>query len=120
MVEKKPWWKGSLREAVGGPAVERFGPVALENGDTLIYEKQRYPVQGATARVESVGDLQSRITATRLLTTGVFAFALKKKKDSRELYLTVTGPGFEFVAEVDPKKGLEARQFAARINAASA
>lgn len=74
----------------------------------------------AAARVETAGDIQSRVTVTRLLATGVFAFALKKKKDSRELYLTVEGAGGAFVVDVDPRKGRAAREFAAKVNAASA
>lgn len=115
--DKKPWYKqSSMREAMGGPKQERVGDLVLENSTTLIYKKQRYPIVGAEARVESVGELQRRITATRLLTTGVFAFALKKKADDRELYLTVTAPDYQFVVELDPKKGADARTFAAKIN----
>lgn len=115
--EKTPWYrKSSMREALGGPKQERVGDLVLEDEETLIYKKQRYPVAGAEARVESVGELQRRVTATRLLATGVFAFALKKKADDRELYLTVTAPDYQFVVELDPKKGADARVFAAKVN----
>ncbi len=97
---------------------KKFAGVTMSDGE-ISYKKERGPVAGAQARVESVGEIQSRVTATRLLATGVFAFAWKKKKDSRELYLTVEGNGFAFVVEVDPKKGGDARRFAAEINASS-
>jgi hypothetical protein len=38
--------------------------------------------------IEGPDQVQKRVTATRLLTTGIFAFALKKK--SKEAFLTVT------------------------------
>ena len=49
----------------------------------------------------------------------VFAFGLRKKKDGRELFLTVEGDDFAFVVEFDPKRQAEARQFAAKINTAA-
>lgn len=117
--EQKPWWKQpTLREALGRPSRLEFGGFVLEGGETLIYKKTRYPVAGAEARVESVGDIQRRITATRMLTTGVFAFAFKKKIDERELYLSVSGDSFEFVVSLDPKRGAEARMFAAQVTMA--
>ncbi len=74
------------------------------------------PLAGASARVESAGEIDRRITATRLLLTGPFALAMRKKKDKRELYLTVEGNGFAFMVEVDPKKSLAARKFAAHLS----
>jgi hypothetical protein len=68
------------------------------------------------ATVETAGDIERRVTATRLLTIGIFALAAKKKKDNRELYLTVEGDTFISVREINPKKGSEARQFAAMVN----
>ena len=38
---------------------------------------------------ETAGQISRRVTATRLLTLGVFAFAFKKKKKDSEKYLTV-------------------------------
>lgn len=71
------------------------------------------------ADCDTAGNLErsSRVTATRLLTVGIFAFAFKKKKthDSRELYLAVETPDFMSVLEVDPDKGPAARKFAAQI-----
>ena len=72
----------------------------------------------ATARVETAGQIQERVTATRLVAVGLFAFAFKKKKDDRELYLSVEGDGWGFVVDVDPSKGREAREFAMKINGA--
>ena len=74
----------------------------------------------ATARVETAGEVRRRITATRLVGTGVVGLFWRKKLDDRELYLTVEGEGEAFVMDVDPKKGRGAREFAAKVNAARA
>jgi hypothetical protein len=71
------------------------------------------------ADADTAGNLQvsGRVTATRLVTLGVFAFAFKKKKthDARELYLVIETPDFMSVRQLDPKLGNTAKQFAARI-----
>jgi predicted nucleic acid-binding Zn-ribbon protein len=98
-----------------------FGPVRYSGGRVINNETgEGGSVKGARAAVETCGQLERRITVTRVLATGIFALALRKKKDNRELFLSVEGDGFAFVVEVDPKKGLEARQFAAKINTAGA
>ena len=68
-------------------------------------------------RVESGSELQSRVTATRLLAFGVFAFAAKKKKGG-EKYLTIEGPDFVWTAEVkrDKKDINKAMNFVSQIN----
>lgn len=95
---------------------ERFAGVTIKNGE-IRHKDGSGPLAGAHASVDSAGELDKRITATRLILTGPFALAFRKKKDKRELYLVVDGQGFAFVEEVDPKKGAEARKFAARLNA---
>jgi hypothetical protein len=85
--------------------------------DSIRYKRTGGPVAGAIARVEAAADIEKRITATRLLAVGVFAFAWKKKSGS--IYLTVEGDGFEFVVEVPVKKEADARQFASKINNAA-
>jgi len=93
-----------------------FDGVVLNGCEGIVsYKGQKYPLP-AHATVETQGQLQSRVTVTRLLLTGPFAFALRKKRDNRELYLTVEGDGWAFVVDVDPKKGLKAREFAALVN----
>lgn len=107
-----------------GLTVQSWKPGVIDiRPGNLVHKGSSYPLP-ATARVETAGDIQKRVTATRLVAVGVFAFAFKKKKDARELYLSVegTGPGndWAFVVDVDPSKGKEARDLAARINSASA
>ena len=74
-----------------------------------------FPLTGVSARVESGAELQSRVTVTRLVLTGIFAFALKKKKGG-EKYVTVQGEGFFWAMEVDRKKANDAMKFVAKIN----
>jgi len=89
------------------------------NEDSITYQGEGYPLAGLTVRVESAGELQQRITATRLVMTGPLALAWRKKKDGRELYLQIEGPDFSIVATVRPTMGAQARRFAARINTAA-
>jgi hypothetical protein len=85
---------------------------------------KRYPLGGARAEVESAGDLSKRITATRLLATGVVALAWRKRKDDRSVFLTVEGPGVSLIREVQVKDNenaqVQARSFAVRLNSAAA
>lgn len=97
---------------------DKFEGVKLVKGE-IEYGREKQPIAGVTATVESVGDLQSRITGTRLLMTGPFALAFRKKKDNRELFLTIDGPDFQWLVDVDPKKQKDAREFAAKVNTAA-
>ena len=91
------------------------GGLTITDGQ-IAYKGEGGPIAGCRAMVETEGQVRARFTATRIATLGVFG--LKKKKiDERELYLTVEGNGFAFVAEIKPKYGGEARKIAAKINA---
>ena len=107
-------------EAMRAVRHNRFGVVEIADDEVRTRKTgEGGPVAGAHATVETSGELSRRITATRLATTGVFALALKKKRGERQLSLTVTGTGFEFVVELDPDKQADARRFAARLNTAA-
>lgn len=95
-----------------------FAGVLLHN-DEMKYRGEKVSTRGAQARVESSGDVEKRVTATRVLTTGLLALAWQKKEDNRAVYLTIEGEGFGWVVPVDPKDELKARQFAAKVNAAA-
>lgn len=85
---------------------------------------KRYPLDGASAFVEDAGQLSKRITATRVLATGVVALAWRKRKDDRSTFLTIQGPGVSLVREVriedNEHAPAMARSFAARVNSAVA
>ena len=70
------------------------------------------------SRSRTAGQLSARITATRLVLTGPLALGLRKKVDTRELYLLIEGHGWAISVPVDPTLGAKAREFAAKINAA--
>ena len=77
------------------------------------------PLAGASARVDSGGGIDRRLSATRVVATGGLGLFWKKKVDHRESFLTIDGQGFSFVAKVNPKHNERARKFAAKINAAA-
>jgi Short C-terminal domain/Domain of unknown function (DUF4429) len=79
---------------------------------------ESHPLVGVSAQVESAEELHRRITVTRLALTGVFAFALRKKAGGTS-FLTVEGPGFAWVEEVDRKQKQQAVVFAAKVRAAA-
>lgn len=86
-------------------------------GDQIISKDDSGPLVGATARIENAGDIQRRVTVSRVLLTGGVGLFLKKKVDNRELYLTIEGDGYSIVRALDPKKdGTTSREFAARVN----
>ena len=56
--------------------------------DSISKGLETKPLNDVTARLESGSELQARVTMTRLVALGVFAFAAKKKKGG-EKYLTI-------------------------------
>ena len=69
--------------------------------------------------MESGSELEKRVTATRLVAMGVFAFGAKKKRGG-ESWLTVEGPGVFWSVEVDRGDEGKARAFAVKVNEAAA
>lgn len=86
-------------------------------GDQVSHKQGSGPVVGTTARVESAGEIDRRLSATRVILTGPLGLFWKKKKDSRQVFLTVEGPGYSIVEEVGPKDQKAARQFASKLSA---
>lgn len=76
--------------------------------------------QSVRADVETSGNLvvTQRLTATRMLTLGVFSLAAPKKSkvDARSLYVILEGEDFQSVVEINPKRETAARKFAAQVN----
>lgn len=85
-------------------------------GDVIRYRHRTYPSAGAVAMVESAGQVERRVSVLGALLFLPAALIWRKKKDHRELYLTVTGQGYQFVVGLDPDDGRKAREFAARLN----
>jgi hypothetical protein len=104
----------------------RYDDLAITATHLIVGEgrpRARYPLAGAHAAVEDVGQLSRRITLTRMAAFGVFSLALRKRVDDRSVFLSVTGPAVATVREITvrhhPGARLQARQFATRLNAQS-
>lgn len=76
--------------------------------------RERYALDGVTASVLDGSALESRVTLTRLLLVGVFALAFKKRKGG-EKYLTIEGPDFAWMSEVNRKHVSDAMKFATKV-----
>jgi hypothetical protein len=92
----------------------RFAGIKVKDGQ-VSHKDGRGPVAGCTARVESAGEIDRRLSATRVLATGGLGLFWKKKVDHRTVYLTIEGDGFSIVEEVGPKVEKQARKFAAQL-----
>lgn len=111
-------------KAAAGPVASYGGLVLYGSGEVGRVRDRgvghdRVPVVGVSARVESGSDLEKRVTATRLVALGVFAFGAKKKRGG-ESWLTVEGPDVFWTVEVDRGGERKAREFAVKVNEAAA
>ncbi|MDO4243765.1 MAG: hypothetical protein Q4C85_08440 [Actinomyces sp.] len=99
--------------------------VSVDGGLTLYQDRIEYrvrrkverviPLQSITSvRVESGSALEARVTATRLVALGVFAWAAKKKTGG-EVYLTVEAEDAFVTLMVDRKKAAAAHRFVAQV-----
>ncbi|GAA2545768.1 hypothetical protein HD598_002154 [Neomicrococcus aestuarii] len=94
---------------------DNFGTLLLyKNGDIEDLSKpkgeRRQSLIGAEIELEDGAALSKRVTASRVLLTGVFALALKKKSGG-ESWLSVTSPDFSWLLEVDRKDAAKATKF---------
>lgn len=94
------------------------------SGDTITfkdYEKSAEiskKVYGVRAAVASGQELQSRVTVSRMLLVGAFAFALKKSKGG-EKFVTIEGDDFCWAVEINSDQMNSAMAFAANVNDAA-
>lgn len=77
--------------------------------DKIKMDSERQSLQGVEIRLETSDEVQSRITASRVVLLGPFAAFVPKKSHTR--YLTVEGPEFFWSAEVKQKKVKEVQRF---------
>ena len=110
-------------KAAAGPVASYGGLVLYGSGEVgRVRDKgvghDRVPVVGVSARVESGSELEKRVTATRLVAMGVFAFGAKKKRGG-ESWLTIEGPDVFWTVEVDRGGERKAREFALKVNEAA-
>lgn len=96
---------------------QKLGLLVLDaEGKRLLKPKETYPLAGAKATVETAGQIEKRVTATRVLALGVFALGARKKRDDRHLYLVIEGNGWAITETLKPKLEGRARTFAAQVN----
>lgn len=109
-----------FKEWIANAPVATFGvsDQVLLYSDRVKRGKEEFPLVGVRATVETGEALQSRVTATRLVALGIFAFAVKKKKGG-ESFLSLEGPEFFWTIEVKRGDQGKARAFAAKVNTAA-
>lgn len=82
------------------------------------FKKSTIPLASIqSVSLEEGADLESRITATRLVLVGVFALAIKKKKGG-EKYLTIESDDAFVVVKVPRKNIDKAHKFSAAVRTA--
>ena len=75
------------------------------------------PLQGATASVQTEGEIRDRFTATRILALGIFALAFKKKTSDKDVFVVIEHPDYLITEHIPSKKEADARAFARAFNA---
>ena len=88
--------------------------------DMIVCGKDSAPLGTVEARVESIGEIDRRVSFTRVAFTAGVGLLWKKRVDHRQLFLTIEGPGIAWVDELSVKEQAAARKLAATINAAKA
>ncbi|MCO1337608.1 hypothetical protein BJH93_01660 [Kocuria polaris] len=81
-------------------------------------DKGSYPLQGVEATVDTGEALSKRVTLTRLVATGAFALAWRKKQGG-ESFLAIEGPDFAWMVLVKRGQYAKAKTFAAKVNEAA-
>lgn len=78
---------------------------------------------GVKSEAADETSIQKRVTATRLVTLGIFAFAAKKKTGGGNVYVVIEGPSISGLATMagdkDSNHGPKAFAFAAQVNNAA-
>lgn len=72
------------------------------------------PVQGARITIERGEEAGKRVTATRVLLTGLFALALRK--DMNQLFITIENGDKVMLCPVPARKEAQARVLATQVN----
>ena len=91
------------------------------SGDMIIFKDHEKSaeiskkVYGVKAALASGQELQSRVTVSRMLPVGAFAFALKKSKGG-EKFVTIEGNDFCWAVEINGDQTNDAMSFIANVN----
>ena len=103
-----------------GRAIAACPPYTLFDDRVYTPEGAVWLVPGLTASVDTSGAVQveHHPTATRCCCLGIFALGVPKKDvhDTRQLYITIAGPGVSTVGAVPPNMERTARELVAALN----
>lgn len=106
--------KGARISACGGATLYERWIDTPQGGGSLV---------GVKAQAADESSVRQRLTATRMLTFGIFALAAPKKKGVGNAYVVIEGPGVSGVAILPAKSntgaGPAAFAFAAKVNNAA-
>jgi hypothetical protein len=100
-----------------------FLDIKVGKDETVCYLKDKSiggPIKGATASVQTEGEIRDRFTATRILAIGIFALAFKKKTSDKDVFVVIEHPEYVITSHVPSKKEADARAFARAFNALNA
>ena len=105
-----------------------YGDMKKVKGKLTFYQKQtefssplstKFTIPNTTiadVAIEGKNEVHRRITVTRLLAVGIFAFLIKKKNKDKEAYITlVLSDGQEVIFFVDDKSPMELKTKLARV-----
>ncbi len=104
-----------------------FGDYRKAKGSLTFYQKRtefsslmtKFTLENSNVRdvvVEGKSEVNRRVTVTRLLAVGIFAFALKKKSTDKEAYITIElADGQEVIFFVDNKAPMELKAKLAKV-----
>lgn len=93
--------RGKMMGVVMAEYVGGYGEYRKAKGSLMFFEKQtefsspmstKFTIQSKDIKniaIEGKDEVNRRVTVTRLLAVGIFAFALKKKSKDQEAYITV-------------------------------
>lgn len=120
--------RGNILKAVSLDYMGGYNDYKKAKGILTFYEKQtefssplstKFTIsnnQVTNIVIEGKDDVSRRVTVTRLLAVGIFAFALKKKKKEKEAYLTVElSDGQEVIFFVDNNSPMELKTKLAKV-----
>jgi hypothetical protein len=117
----------TIADYVGG-----YGDHRKATGTLVFYEKRvefLVPMNGAASfhlpasevsdvAVEGKDEVSRRVTVTRLLAVGIFAFALKKKSADKEAFITIVlADGQEAVFHINKKSPMEMKAALSKVTA---
>ncbi|WP_157875197.1 hypothetical protein [Arthrobacter sp. PAMC 25486] len=105
-------WAAKAPVAMYGDFILRKGGIEKVGGGL---RKDARGLAGVTAVVDSGEALSQRVTLTRLVAVGIFAFAIPKKSGGGS-FLLIEGPDFAWQVEVDRGGQAKARDFAMKVN----